>query len=267
MIKDAPIGIFDSGIGGITVWKEIYRTLPNEDIIYLADSKNSPYGLKSHKEIISLAIDNVEFLLSKKCKLIVVACNTITAIAIDTLRHKYTIPFIGMEPAVKPAALNTKVGKIGVLATKGTFEGDLFKKTSKKYTNNIKIAIQIGNGLVELAESGKIESDEAKELLIKYLTPMIDMGVDQIVLGCTHYPLFSSVIKKIIPKNIQLINPALAVAKYTKTVLIREGIVSSRLEKMKYEFYSSGDITVLQNLLIQIDRLKLIGYKIENISR
>jgi glutamate racemase len=207
--------------------------------------------LKPHKEIISLAIKNVDFLISKKCKLIIIACNTATAIAIDTLRAKYNIPFIGMEPAVKPAALNTNTGKIGILATKGTFESELFKKTSEKYTSKVHSIIQIGNGLVELAEAGKTESTEAELLLEKYITPMVNANVDHIVLGCTHYPLFSPLIKRIIPSNIKLINPAPAVAKHTKTVLTNNNI-NSISKNPEYTFFSSGEKKILQNLLLQI---------------
>jgi glutamate racemase len=251
-MNSGTIGIFDSGVGGLSVWQEIVKLLPNEDIIYFADSKNCPYGLKSHDEIIELSIKNTEFLLSKGCKIIIVACNTATAAAIDILRKKYTVPFIGMEPAVKPAALNTNTGRIGVLATKGTFEGKLFKETSRKYAARIKKIIQIGNGLVELVENGNTQTDKAEELLKKYLNPMINAGVDQIVLGCTHYPFFIPTIKKLIPQNVQIINPAQAVAKQTKSVLMQNNLLSLTAKKSEYLFYTSGNNSVISIIIKNI---------------
>lgn len=253
-MKNNPIGIFDSGVGGLTVWKEVQKLLPHEDIIYLADSKNCPYGSKSHNKIISLSVDNVDFLINKNCKLIIVACNTATAAAIETLRKNYSIPFIGMEPAIKPAALNTNTGKIGVLATKGTFEGRLFKETSKKYTERVHKVIQIGDGLVELVENGETNSSKAELLLKKYLDPMISAGVDQIVLGCTHYPFFLPVLNKIIPNTIQIINPAPAIAEQTKTIL-KEKKLDSNKSIPEYQFYSSGEKKVFQQLLKDISKI------------
>ena len=146
------IGFFDSGIGGITIWESVNRLLPNENTIYLADSNNSPYGTKSHDELINISKENVDFLINKKCKLIVVACNTATTNSINFLRESYDLPFIGIEPAIKPAALNTKTGKIGVLATKGTLGSSLFEKTSNIHGNKVEIIEQHGIGLVELIE-------------------------------------------------------------------------------------------------------------------
>jgi len=261
-MKNNPIGIFDSGIGGLTVWKEVQKLLPHEDILYLADSKNCPYGSQSHDKIISLSKNNVDFLLSKNCKLIIVACNTATAAAIETLRKDYSIPFIGMEPAIKPAALNTNTGKIGVLATKGTFEGRLFKETSKKYTERIHKVIQIGDGLVELVENGETNSPKAELLLKKYLTPMINAGVDQIVLGCTHYPFFTPLINRIIPNYIQIVNPAPAIAEHTKTILEEKKLVNNK-NNPEYHFYSSGEKKVFKELLKNISG---IDYTISTIN-
>ena len=152
-----PIGIFDSGVGGTSIWKEINALLPNEDTVYLADSMNAPYGEKSKDEIIQLCIKNTEFLLQKGCKLIVVACNTATTNAIDYLRQQYKVPFIGIEPAIKPAALQSKSKKVGVLATKGTLSSLLFHSTSENHANGIRIIEQVGKGLVPLIERDKNE--------------------------------------------------------------------------------------------------------------
>lgn len=253
MKESRPIGIFDSGVGGLTVWKEIINILPNESIVYCADSKNCPYGSKSDDEIIKLAKKNVEFLLSKNCKIIVVACNTATAAAIDILREKYNIPFIGMEPAVKTAALNTKTGHIGILATQGTFNGSLFKETSRKYTKNVEKTIQIGVGLVELVENLKSESQEAEDLLRKYINPMIENNVDQIVLGCTHYPFLYNKINKIVGNKALIINPSIAVAKQTKKQLIKNKLDNFG-NNVYYEFYTTGELETIKKIVLQLSK-------------
>jgi glutamate racemase len=250
-LKNNPIGIFDSGVGGLSVWREVQKFLPHENIVYLADSENCPYGSKSEEEIIKLSIQNTNFLLKLKCKLIIVACNTATAAAISTLRANYTLPFIGMEPAVKPAALNSNTGKIGVLATKGTFEGRLFKETSTKYAQHVDQIIQIGEGLVELVEQGLTDSEQSENLLKKHLKPMLDAGVDHIVLGCTHYPFFIPQILKLIPENIQLIDPAPAIAVRT-SVILKENGLENEMGEPDYLFYSSGKGDVLKVLIKEI---------------
>ena len=170
--NNQPIGIFDSGIGGTSIWSAIHDLLPNEKTIYLADSKNAPYGQKSKEQIIALSIKNTDFLLEMNCKLIVVACNTATTNAIKELRAKYDIPFIGIEPAIKPAVTHSKTQIIGILATQGTLNSELFNKTTEKY-HDTKIIEQVGHGLVQLIENGEINSPEMTKLLYSYLTPMM----------------------------------------------------------------------------------------------
>ncbi len=250
-----PIGIFDSGVGGLTVWNELNKNLPHESFIYLADSENCPYGEKSQDEIINLSKQNTEFLLSKKCKLIIVACNTATAAAIETLREIYPIPFVGMEPAIKPAALNTKTGTIGVLATKGTFKGQLFKETSAKYTNKIDTLAQIGDGLVQLVERNEIDSTEARTLISKYLTPMIEKGADKIVLGCTHYPFFKNIIADIIPSNIEIIDPAPAIASRTIDILKGKQVLNNN-RSGKTAFYTNGNKEIIIELVYKLSNTK-----------
>lgn len=242
---NAPIGIFDSGLGGLSVTKEIIEFLPGESIIYLADSKNAPYGEKSKEEIIQFSIKNTELLLGLGCKLIVVACNTATTNAIKILRDKYDVAFIGIEPAIKPAALNTKTGKIGVLATRGTLASELFLSTSSKF-NDVEFIEVEGKGLVTLIEAGKIE--ETKPLLKKYLLPMIEKGADKIVLGCTHYPFLIPLIKEIIPASVNIIDSGLAVAKQTKAVLQKQNHLSDK-EEARYSFYTNNDLSVLKQFL------------------
>jgi len=180
------IGIFDSGVGGISIWREITQLLPAENSIFLADSLNAPYGKKSKAEIIALSIKNTEKLISMNCKIIVVACNTATTNAIQTLRSTYDIPFIGIEPAIKPAALRTKTKKVGVLATQGTLTSELFAKTSDLHAHHIELIEVVGSGLVELIEQGKIKTPEMINLLKSYLQPMLEKNIDYLVLGCSH---------------------------------------------------------------------------------
>lgn len=243
------IGFFDSGIGGITIWESVNRLLPNENTIYLADSKNSPYGKKPNDELINISKENVEFLINKKCKLIVVACNTATTNSINFLRKSYNLPFIGIEPAIKPAALNTKTGKIGVLATKGTLGSSLFEKTSNIHGQNVEIIEQDGLGLVELIEKGIYSGSKIDSLLKEYLNPMLENNIDKLVLGCTHYPLIKESIKKIINESINIIECSEAVALQTERLLIKYNLINSGTEKSKKLFYTNGDKNVLNSLL------------------
>ncbi len=257
--KEQPIGIFDSGIGGTSIWKEIVSLLPLENTIYLSDSKNAPYGGKSEEEIINLSIKNTEFLVQKKCKLIVVACNTATTNAIDILRKNYDIPFIGIEPAIKPAALKTITNTIGILATKGTLNSKLFEQTSSKIDKRIETIEIVGEGLVSLIEKGNLESKEMVNLLSKYLKPLIENQVDCLVLGCTHYPYLIPQIKKIIGNEIQIIDSGEAVARQTKAILEKNNLLLNSNPKKSNTFFSNSNIKVLKRILK--------NYKEVNISK
>jgi glutamate racemase len=245
-ISQSPIGIFDSGLGGLSICKEIMELLPNELIIYLADSKNAPYGEKTKEQIIQFSIKNTELLIDLGCKIIVVACNTATTNAIKTLRSNFSIPFIGIEPATKPAALTTQTGKIGVLATKGTLNSDLFITTSSQF-KHIEIIETEGKNLVKLIEAGKL--DETKPLLEKYLLPMVEKGVDNIVLGCTHYPFLIPLIKSIIPNNVKVIDSGAAVAKQTATILEQKGLLNHTTEKLSTIFYTNKELSILDEFI------------------
>jgi glutamate racemase len=247
MQNNHPIGIFDSGIGGTSIWAAIHHLLPNEKTIYLADSKNAPYGQKSKDEIIALCIKNTELLLEMDCKLIVVACNTATTNAIQELRTKYDIPFIGIEPAIKPAATNSRTQKIGILATQGTLNSELFNKTAEKFQET-KIIEQVGHGLVELIENGEINSLKMTELLRSYLQPMIDEDIDYLVLGCSHYPYLIPQIKKILPNHIQIIDSGEAVARQTQNIL-REKVGFSDGKEAAPIFYTNTNSKVLSEIL------------------
>ena len=244
-----PIGIFDSGVGGTSIWKEVAKMLPNENTIYLADSTNAPYGEKSKEEILRLSIKNTEYLLSSGCKIIVVACNTATTNAIDHLRSRYNVPFIGIEPAIKPAALQTKTKKVGVLATKGTLSSSLFHNTSKLFAEGITVLEQEGKGLVELIEAGEIDSPEMRSLLATFLNPMLKENIDCLVLGCTHYPYLIPVLKEILPSNVNIIDSGEAVARQTKTVLEQNNLLTKVNDNPEHLFYTNTDVKVLKDLV------------------
>lgn len=248
MTNNNPIGLFDSGIGGTSIWKEIHQLLPDEDTIYLADSKNAPYGQKTKDEIIALSFKNTEFLLNQNCKIIVVACNTATTNAIKELRAKYDVPFIGIEPAIKPAALHSKTQKIGILATKGTLNSELFYKNVEQF-QDIEIIEQIGYGLVELIENGKINSYDMKDLLNKYLRPMITSNIDYLVLGCSHYPYLIPQIKKILPEHIKIIDSGEAVAKQTKKIVNEKVGFRAIATESRQQFFTNTNPKVLIDIL------------------
>jgi glutamate racemase len=243
-----PIGLFDSGIGGTSIWKEIHALLPYENTVYLADSINAPYGLKSKEEILELCIKNTEYLLNINCKIIVVACNTATTNAISELRAKYDVPFIGIEPAIKPAVNLTKTHIIGVLATKGTLNSKLFHESIAQYTS-VKIIEQIGHGLVQLIEDGDIESDKMANLLRSYVEPMLEQNIDYLVLGCSHYPYLIPQLKKIVPKKVKIIDSGEAVAKQTQYVLGANGLLNTSNLKSEQLFYTNSDPGVLKQIL------------------
>ena len=252
-MSNKPIGLFDSGVGGISIWKEIQLLLPNEHTIFLADSKNAPYGEKPAEDILELCIKNTEYLLAEECKLIVVACNTATTNAISYLRKNYNVPFIGIEPAIKPAALQSNSKTVGVLATRGTLASDLFHSTVKGHTEGITIIEQEGTDLVSLIESGKVFSKETKELLRLYLSPMLAKNIDYLVLGCTHYPYLIPVLKELLPAHIKIIDSGEAVAKQTKAVLIRKKLLCRNKNIANHHFYTNTDRAVLTDILTYLN--------------
>lgn len=248
MSSSDPIGIFDSGLGGLSVLASLFAELPYENFVYFADSAWCPYGSRSTEEIQMRSIAITQFLLTHNVKAVVVACNTATAAAIDLLRGTFPIPFIGIEPAIKQAALHTQSGKVGVLATRNTFQGRLYQETSARFANDKQIHVQIGDGLVELVEEDRIETPEAEALIRRYIEPMIASGVDQIVLGCTHYPFLISQIQKIVPPGVIVHNPAPAVARQTHRILENESLLAVS-HNGKSHFFSSGDVTVLNRMI------------------
>ena len=248
-MSSKPIGIFDSGVGGLSIWKEIHQLLPMESTRYLSDSKNAPYGPKGKEAIIKLSIKNTECLINLGCKLIVVACNTATTNAIDTLRNNYTIPFIGIEPAIKPAAFQSKSKAIGILATRGTLSSQLFHNTSLLYSSELLVIEQHGDGIVELIETGGLHSKEMLLLLQDYLKPMLEANIDCLVLGCTHYHFLTPILKELLPSHVKIIDSGEAVARQTKAVLKRHRLLNNKTVEGTNMVYTNGKKPVMEALL------------------
>ena len=257
MNLDKPIGILDSGVGGLSVFAELIKTLPNESTIYFADSKNCPYGEKNIDEVETLTDLIIRFLLHKKhCKLILIACNTVTSTLINKFRLKYNIPFVGIEPATKVAVKNTATFKIGILATEGTRKSELFNQTKSRYAGNIDVKFQVGKGLVQLVEKGDLFSQKTIKTLQKYIEPLNKYRIDQLVLGCTHYSFLSKAIKTLLNSDLSIIDPAPAVARQVKDVLKKKKLLNNDKQPPTRHFFSSGDIFLIKELLPGIDQSK-----------
>ena len=244
----ASIGIFDSGSGGLSVYREIVKLLPQERYLYFADNAHCPYGEKTAEYIQDRGRAITEILLGMGADIIVVACNTATAAAIATLRAEYPdVPFIGMEPAVKPAALGTRSGVIGVLATAGTLKGSKYLNTRGRYADDVKIVEHVGQGFVELVENGILDGPEAESTVRASLQPLLDAGADTIVLGCTHYPFLQPVIERLAGPDVKVIDPAPAVARQTVRVLQERGIPTGE-GPFSVDLYFSGQPESLQRI-------------------
>lgn len=246
------IGIFDSGVGGLSVFREIRKVLPDEKYIYFSDNAHCPYGEKSKEYIIDRAREITRFMLEKGAEIIVVACNTATAAAISTLREEFPVRFIGMEPAVKPAATSTRTGVVGVLATAGTLKADKYLNTREKYKEGVRIAEHVGQGFVELVESGEISGERAESIVHDSIKPLLDEGADRIVLGCTHYPFLAETILKVASeiapdRKLEVIDPAPAVARHLVEVMKEEGLLGKdQVPGFGISLYSSGDGRILK---------------------
>lgn len=257
-VKSNPIGVFDSGVGGLTVWRELINMLPYENTVYFADSINCPYGSKSLDEIRRLTFNIVDFLLSKNCKLILIACNTISSSIINELRRAHTdVPFVGIEPAIKVAASETKTKNIGVLATEATVNGELYNNTKKNIPDDINIHLQIGYNLVEIVEKGELDTEKTRDVLKKYITPFIERDVDRVVLGCTHYPFLIDEMMKISGDKIDYLNPAKAVVKQVERMLDKFKLTNEDQKTGRHVLYSSGDNFPVKKLLPELDYNKI----------
>ncbi|MCD8034514.1 MAG: glutamate racemase [Alistipes sp.] len=241
--NNAPIGVYDSGLGGLTVWREIRRALPGESLVYLGDGANCPYGSRPREEVQTLADAAVAHLVELGCKMVVVACNTATAAAIDFLREKYAdLPIVGMEPAVKPACLATRSGVVGVLATERSLDGDLFRRTAAKYGRGIEVLTVPGTGFVELVEGDREDTPEAEAAVRAAVEPMLARGADQIVLGCTHYPFLMPVLERVVAgRGVEIVDPSPAVARRVAQLLDDCGLHASADHAPRFTFHTFAD--------------------------
>ena len=258
MASNFPIGLFDSGIGGLSIYNEIKNSMPNESTIYIADNLNAPYGKKAESEIIQLSIKNTQKLVDLRCKLIIVACNTATTNAIEVLRKKFNIPIVGIEPAIKPAMLETKSNNIGVLATEKTLSSNLFLKTSDRFSKGINIHEQIGFDLVKIIEENGINEELLIPKLREYIEPMLEKNIDHLVLGCTHYYYLMYLLKKILPNGVKILDSSRAVTKRVQN-LLKDYNIDSNTSKTKNIFLCTGNDNVIKKFLSSNDKISKIN--------
>lgn len=249
MTTKQPIGVFDSGVGGLSVAKKIREALPHEDILYIADSGYAPYGNKSQQFIEQRSKALVQFMLEQHAKAIVVACNTATLSAIQQLRATFQVPIIGVEPGIKPATVQTRSGAIGVMVTTRTSQAETFHELVKRFSENVRIEVQACDGLVEQVEKGDLNSTETRTLVARYVLPLLEKGVDVIALGCTHYPFLMPVIKDIAGAGVEVIETGTAVAKQVVRRLTDENHLASCTNPGRDIFYTSGDVSVAENIV------------------
>jgi len=247
-----PIGVFDSGVGGLSVLREIRRELPNENLLYVADSAHAPYGDKSDDEIEVRAIAIVEFLVNRQAKAIVVACNTATGAAIATLRARFSVPIVAMEPAVKPAATHTKSGVVGVLATSRTLSSGNFARLSARFGTDVNFLMQACPGLVEQVESGNLSGSDTRQLVERYVLPLLERNADTLVLGCTHYPFLTPLIQEIAGASVTIINPAPAVARELRRRLESIAMLSQGARPGVEHFWSSAKSETARMVIAQL---------------
>ncbi len=250
------IGVFDSGVGGLSVWRAIERLLPEVPTIYLADQAYCPYGDKSPERIAERSLAIARYLYGQGCRLLVVACNTATAAAIGTLRHIWggRMPIVGMEPALKPAVLQTQTGHIGLLATAGTLNGRLFRETKARFAEHVTVHSCIGHGLVECVEAGHIQTPQTMALLAQYLAPMLSDRIDHLVLGCTHYPFLIPALEELLPAGVVVVEPAEAVA---RQVARRWRYAIAPQEVTQHRFGSTGQTDALARMLRTLGRKEI----------
>ena len=249
---EAPIGVFDSGVGGVSVLQELYALLPHEHYIYMADSGWCPYGGRAATIIRERAATLTEWLLACGAKLIVVACNTATIAAVEWLRTTYPVAFVGMEPAVKPAVYHTRSGVVGILATGAALAGEKFHHLVARYAGDVRVLTQPCPGLVEVVESGQIWSAEARALVEQYTQPLLAAGADTLVLGCTHYPFLRPLIADVVGPQIALIDTGAAVARQTARLLDQDQLRNPATKPADIRWYTSGNPHHVQQVLAQL---------------
>ena len=246
----SPIGIFDSGVGGLSVLKAIRQQRPSEALLYLADQAHVPYGPRSLEEVRSFSAAITRYLLSQGAKLVVVACNAASAAALQYLRQTFPqVPFVGMEPAVKPAAEGTHSGVVGVLATPATFQGALYASVVERFAQGVTLLQHTCPGLVAQIEAGNLDSTETRRILENALHPMLARGIDTVVLGCTHYPFVIPLIQEIVGTSVRVVDPAPAVARQVGRVLEARGLPHPDREEGEVIYLTTGDPEQLEALL------------------
>ena len=263
MTKKKAIAVMDSGVGGLSILNALTKLLPEENYVYLSDNKNAPYGLKSDTEIQDFCRKAVDLFVSKDCKIIIIACNTATTAAIHVLRKEYPkLEFIGVEPAIKPAAELSKTKNIGVLATERTLQTFKFNNTKEKFAKEVSVHTQAGYQLVEMIEAGLLKSTQLADLLESYLKPMKEKSVDQIVLGCTHYSFFKTTAEQIVGKDILILDSCTSVAKRTQYMLKKSNLLFlDKNEPKKISFLSSGLDKTLRHFVT--NELQLDAYVLD----
>jgi glutamate racemase len=252
MPKAAPIGVFDSGVGGISVLREIRRELPNEDLLYVADSAHAPYGDKPTEAIVQRALTVTQFLLAQGAKAVVVACNTATGAAAQALRMRYRVPIIAMEPAVKPAVARTRSGVVGVLATSQTLASHNFVTLVGRFNGGAEVLVQPCPGLVERIEAGDFAGEGTRTLLADYLTPLLEQGADTLVLGCTHYPHLRPLIADLAGPQVLIMDSGAAVARQVRRRLDEAGLLALADRTGGERFWTSGQADLAQGLISQL---------------
>jgi len=240
-MNNKAIGIFDSGVGGLTVLAEIRKNLPNENIIYLGDTKNFPYGNRSKEEIIEFAIQNVELLIKKEVKVIIIACGTATSQALEVLKEKFNIPIIGIiEPTVEYVK-NQNYQEIGVIATEGTIRSGAWEQKLKEKMPEIKVVNKACPMLATIAEEGKAQSAEGKQIIKEYMKPFKEKKIDKIILGCTHYPIYEKIIREELGYEVELINTGVTVSKKLKSYLKENHLENKNREKIEKIFLTKPE--------------------------
>ena len=248
--NDHPIGIFDSGVGGLSVLREIRSLMPNENIIYFGDQGHVPYGPRPMRQIQDFSEGITRFLLKQRSKIIVVACNTASAAALKHLRETFPdVQFVGMEPAVKPAAEKTQTGKVGILATPATFQGALYASVVERFANGVELFQNTCSGLVQQIEMGNLNGDETRRILEDALHPMLEKNIDTVVLGCTHYPFVIPLIERIAGEKVRVIDPAPAVARQVKRLVEAGGMANQNEQDGKIRFITSGEADSAKSIL------------------
>ncbi len=242
-MDNRPIGVFDSGMGGLSVRAEIARALPAESLVYFGDGVNVPFGSKTRQQITGFVDSAVKVMIDKDIKMLVVACNAATGAAIEHLRKRHVFPIVGTEPAVKPAALSTKTGVIGVLATAAALQGELYRATAARYGDTVRIIERVGDGFVEVVENEQEATPEAYKTVSRVLKPILEAGADRIVLGCTHYPFLTPLMHRIIGnRDVQIIDSGAAIARRVDQLLTEGDLQADPAQTPKHEFLSfAGD--------------------------